>query len=173
MHKLFLGLLIISLSGCGLSRQLFGRYYWIGGGTFGISQDELEKRVSSLYAAKRLTTNTSAWAVLKAREVTAKYGKDINFSVPPDKGYAPERKGRKHFLVYSAKNQAFYRYSFRNFRGLGKAHTPCDLLVESVTVLQPDSTLQELEWRAAGPALAVFKKDLLPIIRKEGKNSPN
>jgi hypothetical protein len=171
MHKLILGLLLISLAGCVLNRELFGRYYWIGGGTFGISQDELEKRISSLYTDKALTANASVWAILKARQVKVKYGKDIDFSVMPDKGYGPEKTRRKRFLVYSAKNQTFYRFSFWNFRGISKAHTPCDLLVESVTVLQPDSTLQEIEWQAAGPALATFKQELLPVIRAQAKRA--
>jgi hypothetical protein len=171
MHKLFLGLLLISLSGCVLSRELFGRYYWIGGGTFGVSQDELERRISSLYAHKILTANASVWAILKARQVRAKYKKDIKFNVLPEKGYDPEETGQKRFLVYSTKNKTFYRFSFWNFRGIGKAHTPCDLLVESATVLQSDSTLREIEWQAAGPALATFKQELLPVIRAQAKNA--
>jgi hypothetical protein len=169
MRKQLIWFFLLGLSNCTLHRELFGRYYWIGGGTFGVSQSELENRISTLYANGMLTTNNTLWAPLKADYAKAKFGKIIDFNVVPAQGYSLDKTGRKHFLVYISKNRTFYSYSFWNFRGLGRAHTPCDLLVESVTVLQSDSTVRELEWKVAGPALATLKREVLPIIRKQAK----
>lgn len=169
VRKQLIWFLVIALSNCTLHRETFGRYYWIGGGTFSISQSELEKRVSILYSEGTLTSNSKLWALLKAKYVKVKFGKDVEFSVAPAQGYSLDKTGRKHFVVYNSQNQAFYSYSFWNFRGIGKAHTPCDLLIENIAVLQPDSTLRDVEWRVASTALTVFKHDILPVIRKQAK----
>lgn len=168
MRISFLGLLLL-LTGCGSSRELFGRYYWIGGGPAGISRFQLEKRVSSLYTDGSLTGNEKVWIPLLTRYAKQQQRQVVSFGLNFKEGYSLDKRGTKGFLVYYAESRTFYFFRFWNFRGLRAEHTPCDLLVESIIELQADSTLKPIGWKDAGAALADFRQHILPTIRARAR----
>lgn len=168
MKKILLSSVLI-LGSCTISRELFGRYYWVGGGLNGISRMQLEQRVSNLYRDGTFTSNSQLWLSALARDGKQRSGNMPTLSIESKNGYVIDKQGKKTFLLYKAKTQTFYLFGFWNFRGLRSHHTPCDLVVEDIKVLQPDATLQRVEWQSAKLALADFKQNLLPTIRERAK----
>jgi hypothetical protein len=170
MKMILLGLILI-LGGCTSSRDLFGRYYWVGGGPTGISRAQLEQRVSSLYTDGTFTANSQEWLPLLIRDAKQHGGQVTTFGLNLKEGYSLDARGRKGYLVYDVKTQTFFSFKFWNFRGFRSQHTPCDLVIENISVLQPDSTLKRVQWQNAEAALTNFKQYLLPAIRERAKQA--
>jgi hypothetical protein len=118
MKMILLGLILI-LGGCTSSRDLFGRYYWVGGGPTGISRAQLEQRVSSLYTDGTFTANSQEWLPLIIRYAKQHGGQVTTFGLNLKEGYSLDARGRKGYLFMMLKHRRFIVLNFGIFAVFG------------------------------------------------------
>ena len=161
-------LLLLLVCSCSLYRSQFGSFYAIRSSSKALT----EQAIISLIQDGTLQTQATVFRRLIEREATLNGHKVADTWV--DDTHFVVYRNRKNFVVFHPPNRTFYGLNLANCgtplsEPEGLIGPNCDLIVHSIDFLQSDSTLHSIGWEAAGPALAEFKKSILPIIRQRAK----
>ncbi|WP_460677260.1 hypothetical protein [Hymenobacter coalescens] len=155
----------ILLSSCSFYRWHLGSFYPIKAKSKALT----EQAIISLIQDGTFQTRIGTWRPLIEQKAALLGGQVVGHWV--DTTYVTGYRNRKGFVVFHPPTHTFYSFELCNCGGPvsepeGLIGPDCDLRITSMNVLQPDSALQSIEWRDAGPALTEFKRNILPAIRK-------
>ncbi|RTQ50003.1 hypothetical protein EJV47_10190 [Hymenobacter gummosus] len=158
---LFMGAM---LSGCGFYRWQLGSYYSVRASSKALT----EQAIISLIQDGSIQVRSDVWRPIIERQAALAGGELVGHWV--DNSYVVKHRNRKGFVIFHPANRTFYSFDFCNCGAPveepeGLVGPNCDLRIHSINALQQDSVLHAINWPEAGPALAEFRKNILPVIR--------